>query len=1065
MRKTLFIVFLFSSALAEAQVSGYIFDENNLPLSGAIITFKKHGQSVHSDKDGYFLFPKLSLPDSINIRHLGYIEKTLPIVRNGENLTIRMQRIFRTIDEVQVVNTGFYQVPKERATGSFTAIDNKLLNRSVGGNILERLEGVASGVQFVKANGTEASDIRVRGLATIQSDASPLIVVDNFPYDGDISSINPNDIDNITILKDGASASIWGARAGNGVIVITTKKGQYNRKGQLSITSNLTAGNKPDLMYSRRRLPSEVVMEIEKEKYEQGSYYRETSQQAAFPEYVEMLIALDKGTMSKEDFDRKEDLLKTTEVRRQAMAYLYQPKLSWQNAVSANGGGDRYTYFFSGAYDRNRSNVIGNTNNRINFNLQNTFQPFRSLELNTSMWYSQQHSENNGITLTDLQGGSTYVGLSPYTRIIDVSGNPLPVTRNYRLPYVQKAESDGLLNWMYVPLEERELNDKKNRKEELRINLGLKYSFIDHFELTANYQHVRGKNISTVIYDKDSYYVRNMVNRFTQKDGTRIVPYGGIYSEESPTTSESHSGRIQLNFNKKFSPLHELAALAGAEIRQLVENISPGSTLFNYDPDILKGNTNYDYTENYMVRPAGRARIPSPPSGKQRFTDRYLSYFGNFSYTFGKRYILSGSARWDGSNLFGVKTNQKGTPLWSVGASWEVSGENWFHDSFVRYLRLRATYGSSGNVNKNVSAFPTIRLSSSDPDTGLPYAIIGSAGNPSLRWEQVNTLNVGADFRLLENRLSGSIEYYIKNADDLIGARTFPPNTGIYEGSSAQNTSLVNYADLRTTGMDLQLNSVNFKGPLEWNTAFLFNYVKNTVTGYSESQNNGIFNYLRDPFTPIEGESRDILLALPKYKLDPSDGSVPMYLNGERVYNASTYLNSLTKDDLIKVGTKVPTFYGSLRNSFRWKQATFSFLVSWKAGYVFRRQTVSPGMEYTSFEYNMDYLRRWRKQGDEKWTDIPATSKVQDQNLSGSLGFYENFATRGDHIRLQDISLSYTIPKSVLPGSVIKNCEVYAYARNLGILWKSARLSIDPDFPDSEYVEPKSYSLGLRLNF
>src|SRR5690606_26567590 len=158
----------------------------------------------------------------------------------------------------------------------------------------------------------------------------------------------------------------------------------------------------------------------------------------------------------------------------------------------------------------------------------------------------------------------------------------------------------------------------------------------------------------------------------------------------------------------------------------------------------------------------------------------------------------------------------------------------------------------------------------------------------------------------LENRLSGSIEYYIKNADDLIGARTFPPNTGIYEGSSAQNTSLVNYADLRTTGMDLQLNSVNFKGPLEWNTAFLFNYVKNTVTGYSESENNGIFNYLRDPYTPIEGESRDILLALPKYKLDPSDGSVPMYLNGERVYNASTYLNSLTKDDLITVGTKVP---------------------------------------------------------------------------------------------------------------------------------------------------------------
>src|SRR5690606_37904197 len=165
----------------------------------------------------------------------------------------------------------------------------------VGGDILQRLDGVAAGVQFVTPNGSEASDIRIRGLATIQSDASPLIVVDNFPYEGDITSINPNDIDNITILKDAAAASIWGARAGNGVIVITTKQGRYGQKSQISATSNVTVGQKPNLLYSRNRLPSEVVMGIEKEKYESGGYYVENTQQVPFPEYVEMLIARDNG--------------------------------------------------------------------------------------------------------------------------------------------------------------------------------------------------------------------------------------------------------------------------------------------------------------------------------------------------------------------------------------------------------------------------------------------------------------------------------------------------------------------------------------------------------------------------------------------------------------------------------------------------------------------------------------------------------------------------------------------------------------------------------------------------
>src|SRR5690606_34247321 len=350
------------------------------------------------------------------------------------------------LEEVEV-NTGFYQVPRERATGSFTHVDNKMLNRVVGGSILQRLEGIASGVQFTQANGTTAASIRVRGLATIESNEEPLIVVDNVPYEGDINTIDPNDVESITVLKDAAAASIWGARAGNGVIVITTKRGRYNQRARISVNSNMTVGEKPDLFYSKNRLPSEIVMQIEKDKYERGGYYVESAQQTPFPEYVELLIARDSGWISDADFLAKEAILQNTEVRDEALKYLYQPSVYQQHALNVRGGGEAYTYYLSAGYDKNRSNVIGNGNDRLNLNLQNTFRPLKGMELSAAMWYTQQRGENNGLSLGDLAARATQVGLSPYIRLKDEQGDNLPIVKDYRLPYVGTAVQEGLLDW------------------------------------------------------------------------------------------------------------------------------------------------------------------------------------------------------------------------------------------------------------------------------------------------------------------------------------------------------------------------------------------------------------------------------------------------------------------------------------------------------------------------------------------------------------------------------------------------------------------------------------------
>lgn len=1058
-----FVLFYFTT---KAQVSGYISDENGKPLSGTTVRFLRNKNTVKTNEKGYFFSKKTILPDSILIRHLGYQEKKLLLDPNNNQLKLQLHRSPRALEEIQVVNTGFYQVPKERATGAFTIVDKELLNRSVGGSILQRLDGVASGVQFVTPNGTSPSDIRVRGVATIQSDASPLIVVDNFPYEGDITSINPNDIENITVLKDGAAASIWGARAGNGVIVITTKKGRYNQKGQLSFNSNLTIGQRPDLIYSRSRLPSETVMEIEKEKYRKGGYYREVSRQTPFPEYVELLIALDKGTLDQEEFNRREAVLKNSEVRNEAMEYLYQQSIYQQYALNAHGGGDRFTYFFSGGYDHNRSEIIGNNNDRINLNLQNMFRPFNALEFSMGLWYSAQRNQNNGIALNDLKGNGTHVGLSPYARLQDINGNPLPLIKDYRHTYILQAEESGLLDWQYRPLEERTLVDRRGKSDELRTDIGMRYSFLDNFEAKVFYQYTKGNRNNTVEYGRDSYYVRNLVNRFTQADGTRIVPYGGMFQDLFPMNYHSHSGRIQLDYKQNFNNDHQVVALAGGEIRQSIERTFPGYVLYDYDPDILMGSNAFDYTENYTVRPNGSSRIPSPPTVKKQFTDRYLSYFGNASYTYKGRYILSGSARWDGSNLFGVQTNQKGTPLWSIGGSWEVSKENWFGKTFLEYLRIRSTYGIAGNVNKLVSSLPTISHSTDDLMTGGNYASLRTTGNPNLRWEQVGTLNLGLDFRGRGSRFSGSLEYYTKYAKDLIGEDILLPNTGVSAGSTAINSNLLNYANLRTSGFDIQVSTQNIRNHLQWNTVILLNIVRNNVRDYKTKVGSTIYSYLGARSIPVVGQSMDVMYGVPQYTLSPEDGTSMLYIDGERIKMGSDYFNRLSVDRLINRGVSVPPIYGSVRNDFQWKGLTLSVLIAWKSGYVFRRTTHSPGLEYTNISsYHMDYLDRWKKPGDELYTDIPASSAVSAENLGSNLKYFNNFISRGDHVRLQDIRLSYVLPTGVLRSAGVRKASVYGYARNLGILWKSNKMNIDPDFANSEFIAPKTFAIGIQADF
>lgn len=1047
------------NSLSGAQsLSGTITDSQSKPLAGASVRLLNADISTTTDKDGIFSIPSPSVGDTLFVSFVGYLSRQA-FVAAGETgpLTITLEADPRALEEV-VINTGYYQAPLERATGAFTHIDNNLLNRAVSNNILQRLEGIANGVQFVDAQANDASGIRIRGLSTIEADTRPLIVVDNFPYEGDINTLNPNDVESITVLRDAAAASIWGARAGNGVIVINTKQGSYDQPPRISVNSNVTIGERPNLLYNQNYLPASTVMAIQKEMFERGAYAE--NPQTYLPSYVELLIKRRDNLISEEEFARQEAFMQQTDLRKDVMRYLYQPSVNQQYSINIRGGGGNYLYALSAGYDANSTHVVGDENNRLNLSLQNTFRVRPELEVTGSFWYTDQRQKNNGITGDDLGLFGPYAYTQIYDGLIDVNGQPGITYSQYRQAYREQAAENGLLDWMYRPLQNRSLLDNTAGSREIRLNAGVRYAVTNDLSINGAYQFVSGNSWEREYHAPASYFVRNLVNRFTQPDGTRIIPYGGILELGPPGRSVSHAIRMQANINKLINVHHQFTALAGSEIRRRLQDNLPDLRLYDYNDELWLGQAIFNFATYYPTLPSGSAAIPASTRViPYRTTGHDLSYFGNGAYTYKDKYTLTTSLRWDGSNLLGVRTNQRGTVLWSLGTSWEVTKESFFAADWASYLRLRITYGSAGNIDRSQSHYPTISLSTS-PITGLTTASLTHAGNPTLRWEQVNTLNIGIDWRLFSNRIRGSIEYYNKHAKDLLGENLMDPATGV--GGSYR----INYANLRTQGWDIQLETENLRGPLKWSTNMLFNYTANRVTHYNGPEESNVSAAVAQ--SPVKkGQSVDLVYSLPWYGLNPQTGYPLIYLNGEVSDDYNAYYNSLTLSDLVISGLRVPPYYGSIRNTFRFKGWEVSALFSYEFGAVFRRSSIGPGQEYVSSPvYHMDYFKRWQQPGDEQHTNVPAWAETV--NPTQRFVVYlesEALITNADFIRLTDLTLSYSLPNRLLSRLPFRDLRCYAYSRNWGIIWRANREGIDPDYVNSSYVAPRSFALGIQVEF
>lgn len=1056
-----------SQSKSKINIKGRVVNESNEPLPNVTVTVKGYKISTTTDQNGEFTLLMVETNAILVFTHVGMETEELEV--NGQTqLVVKMKRKISELGEAMItVSTGYEDIPKERATGSFSNVDTKTLNQQVGTNILRRLEGVTTAFLFdtKPQQAQKRTNISVRGFSSINGPLDPLIVLDGFIYEGDIDNINPNIIESITILKDAAAASIWGARAGNGVIVIKSKSGSFNQKLQVGVNSSIIVSSKPDLYYLPQ-MTSRDYIDVEQFFYSKGIYNNlfTSATRPAISPAIEIFNARELGLISSDDSAAQIDALKRVDIRDEFYKHFYTNAITQQNTIDLRGGSNTNAYLLSIGFDKSIGETY-NTRRKINIRLQNTFRPFKNFEAYLGVFYTNARDKSGRPSYGNININGKPV---PYLRFADENGNPVPVAIAYRDGYTDTAGQGRLLDWKYYPLTDYKHNRSTYDRNELYTNISLKYKMFRFLDVDIKYQYHIQRGELERIRDIESYEARNRINMFSQINFNTgvvnyIVPKGGIKTQESSNT-QSQTLRSQIAINQNWG-IHSISGIFGAELRSAVRNGS-SFTVYGYNQDPASNGV-VDYVNRYPTYiNQSKQNIPGAPEYNPEKNERFVSIYSNIAYTLKNRYIFTFSARKDGSNVFGVNTNDRWKPLWSSGLGWNISKEKFYRISSLPVLKLRVTFGYSGNVDVSRSAVPVATYNTTNHSvTNFPFGVIYTLNNPELRWEQTSTLNLGADFSSRNQRISGSIEYYVKKGKDLYG-----PSPYDYTTFGLDDVITKNVANMEGKGLEVALHTRNIDKAFKWYTSIFFTRQDHKVTKYNTEEATNISQILSSGtrITPLVGKP---LYAIAAYKWGGLDnaGNPQGYLQGQL---STDYLaiRNITTDkgeesgSVIYIGSAIPTTFGSFINTFSWKNFEVSINLLYKLNYYFRKSTISYTSLANSGLGHKEYELRWQKPGDENITNVPSFIYP---NVTGRDAFYgdsEINVLKGDHIRLHYINFLYSFNDDILRVIGVNQLQIYFNASNLGIIWRANNHGIDPEYPEAIPL-PKSWAAGLRLSF
>jgi TonB-linked SusC/RagA family outer membrane protein len=1050
-------------------IEGAVVDKQGKPIPNATIKIKGTTIMTSADESGRFKISRLTENGILIATSLGYLPNERPFSSNDKTLNFILQSDENKLEDVQVVSTGYQNLPKERVTGSFAQPIKEVFESRVSTDVLSKLKGITSGLLFnsntSRVNGGE-NDLSIRGRNTIFANDQPLIILDNFPYSGDINNINPNEIESITVLKDAAAASIWGVRAGNGVIVINTKQGKFEQPMKISFNTNLTIGQKPDLEYNQNQLDAQNYINLEQYLFSKGYYDNFLTDVVNFPVVSPMVALLQRNRLGLINTQQLQNELNNFSIRNintDVSNFFYKTTSMQQYSVNLAGGAKSLQYSFSGGYDKNVGPLNKNGLQRITLNTQNTYRLFNHLEASIGLNFIKSDIKKDN-TFNSISGS-----LFPYERLADEEGNFLPISYGFNTSYLSSALANGFLDWRMIPLQEIGLQENKTRDLNFRGNLGLKYTIIGGLSVEVKYLYQSFNSQSRIFQPQSSYAVRNLINRYSTVINGKVtgynIPIGGTLGLTN-SSNEMNSIRGQLSYNRRIKK-HELNGIIGYELSEATAK-SHSSSYLGYNDDIGTFAV-LNNTATYNLNPSGSGSIGNGLN-LLGTVNRIRSSFVNVGYTFEDKYSVSASARIDGSNYFGVSTNHKSVPLWSVGAKWEIDKERFYKIDWLPSLKLRTTFGYNGNLDGSITGITTFRYVNNAQYTNLPYAVTSNIGNPDLRWEKTALTNIAVDFATIKNRITGSIEFYRKKGTDIIGFKNFPTSSGI-------TTLKGNYADMRAQGLDLTLTSQNLRSEFSWQTTFQLSLAKDKVIRYDVTPTTAQIvasDGNSSVATPLVSSP---VFGIYSYRwggLNAVNGNPIGYFQGNESEEYVAITSRTPISDLKYSGTARPTVFGGLSNQFSYRGLALNVQIIFKAGYYFRKPTINYSLITSgggaSLNVNRDYVRRWQEPGDEKNTQVPSQTYPSSPTRDSFYQYSEINVLKGDHVRLQDISLSYDIKKTSIPKLPFQNLKIYFYANNIGIIWRANKEGYDPDavpasLDRSTFVQPRTFAIGLKGSF
>lgn len=1051
------------TALPPIDVRGKVVNENGEPVTGASVYVKSdRTKGTTTDANGFFELKGIEDNSILVISAVNIETREFKVAGKSDLGTITAKIKIGEAEEVVVkgINTGYGTVKPERFVGAASVLDSIAYSRRAGMDILGRLDGTVSGVLFDKKGGVP---LQIRGISTLGGIAGtsmePLIIVDNFPYMGNIDALNPNDILDITILKDAAAASIWGTKSGNGVIVITTKRARFNQPFRISVASNVTVQQKPDLFYYPR-ISSADEISVEEFLFSQGFYDGSIDNTFEWPVLSPVIEILNKqrnGEITASQAQEQINKLKGVDLRNDLNKYVYQRAVTQQHYINLSGGNNIANYTFSVGYNNTLPNIQGaKSSNQYTINSVNTIRPYKNLELELGINFSKNVDKEASFPLSNIY---------PYAQLADASGNSLAVPMTRRMAYIDTAGNGKLQDWYYRPLDEIRVADNVRNTQFARLNFGVSWRPLNWLKASVRYQYIEQTVKSRNLHIQQSYFTRDLVNSFTQIENNRvtyIIPLGGILDINN-ASNRSHNVRGQLDFNKNWGINHQLTALIAAEASDNIVNRQDGNRFYGYNEKNASYSTNLDYNSFYPQYGLlfYTNQIPQGNSFDEGVYNRFVSFLGNIAYTFKERYNLYASARRDGANVFGTTTNNKWKPLWSVGGSWDISKESFYKLNWMPYLRIRSSYGYMGNANNTLSGVSTLLYSRTlDRYTQYAFAQIVNPPDPNLKWEEVKTVNVAIDFGLLNNRLSGNFEFFQKRSTDVLSPVPIDPTIGITQ-------AIINASSLKANGFEINLNSINTTGPVKWETHFGLSYAKTIVTkvydgGFRAS------DFIGYSLNPSEG---NIAFGISSYRwagLDPVTGDPQGYLNGQVSKDYFSIFNDSIQNQVLN-GSAIPLYSGFLLNSISWKNFQLSANITYRLKYYFRKPTIQYNDLFNSWQGHVDYTLRWQKPGDEATTTVPSMIYPADYNRDQFYAGSEVNVLKADNIRLQDVRLQYSLNKNNWKSLPFQHVQLFIYANNLNlILWKANHSNLDPDFSGgispTVYPTPKTWAAGITLN-